>query len=503
MAIVVQGFTADSKTPGAVAELQFAQGPLSAGAVPRFVLLYGNKLSSGASAADNEVADLLSQDEARAFAGAGSELGRMAVKALAVPGVKLRAVAVPEASGGTAATLTITITGTWSTGGSIDIHMGGRIVNVAAAPTDTPTTMGDRVVSRLTEDPDLYCNPVNAAGVVTCTVKNLGVRGNDHIVHVVDKLRPAGMTVALGGGTPLANGGVPFSGGAGADDVTAALAATFSGSSSYVGAAQNDATNAALLVTQANNKAGPLEGRYENPVFALNGTLAAANSFSQTTLNNAFCQCLLFEGSRNHPSEIAAVWAALRSVTEALPVSPQLGNPNHRYDGTALPGILPHFLDSDVPTRSETDSALNSGVSPIGTKNGTAVMVRSITSRSLNGATPDYRTLDTGDAVVPQRGAEHFNAKWETDHAQVNQYVGPDPLNGAAPPVGFSTPSAWRAQVLLDLRLFATQNMVTDVDNNLPVVEYDSAGKRLMSSIPMKVTPQNHQTGSLIRQIPS
>jgi hypothetical protein len=55
--------------------------------------------------------------------------------------------------------------------------------------------------------------------------------------------------------------------------------------------------------------------------------------------------------------------------------------------------------------------------------------------------------------------------------------------------------------IMADLPRFQRQNLITDLANNQPVVEFSN--KRLMSSIPIKVTPQNHQTGTLVRQIPS
>jgi hypothetical protein len=253
-------------------------------------------------------------------------------------------------------------------------------------------------------------------------------------------------------------------------------------------------------MAQANAKAGPFEARPENVIAATGGTLAASTTLTQTNMNEALGQMVWFEGARNHPSEIAAQMAAYRSVVEATAAT-DLGDPNHRYDGERLPTIAGYYDASHVPGRSQTDAALNVGLTPIGDANGRAVIVRSITSRSLSGAQADYRVLDTGDAVVPQRIREHFDAKWTQEHAPNAPYVAPDIPGGEAAPPGVSTPSLWRMAIMADLPRFQRQNLITDLANNQPVVEFSN--KRLMSSIPIKVTPQNHQTGTLVRQIPS
>jgi phage tail sheath gpL-like len=290
----------------------------------------------------------------------------------------------------------------------------------------------------------------------------------------------------------------PFTGGSGVDAAADFTTPAFPGWYQYVGAALNDATNAALLETYANDKAAPFEQRAEFICYAHN-TYATGLSVAQTTLNDALSQMLMFEGSRNHPSELAAVLAALRSVEESTDKTP-LGNPNRRYNGMKLPGILGYFSKADIPTRAEMKVMLNSGLTPVGDSNSDAVIVRSITTRCLNGSSPDYRCLDTGQAVTPQRVREHFDLKWQNVHAVANEYVGPDKPGGEQAPEGMSTPSTWKAEILIDLREFERANLITNVDGNLPTVEYSSA-KRLMSDVPVEVAPQNHQHGLLIRQV--
>src|SRR5690606_9210529 len=103
-------------------------------------------------------------------------------------------------------------------------------------------------------------------------------------------------------------------------------------------------------------------------------------------------------------------------------------------------------------------------------------------------------------AVTPQRVREHFDLKWDRVHAAANENVGPDKPGGEQSPEGMSTPSTWKAEILIDLREFERKNLITNVDGNLPTVEYSSA-KRLMSDVPVEVAPLNYQHGLLIRQV--
>lgn len=498
MPIVITGFTSDDKVPGAVSEVKYGQGASRVSDIPRLCMLTGMQLSGTAAVGD--LKQIFSVEDAIAFWGTGAEIARMAEAALAVPGVNLWGCGTTEPAGGTVATAHYVFGGTWSTAGVVVLHVGGKIKEVAVASDDDLEALGDKVVEAIEEIPNLFCIPTHPDddGDVILTTRNKGARSNQHIIHVDLTRAPAGLTCSATGGTALANGGVPFTGGAGVDDVADFTTPAFPGWYQYLGSAHNDATNAALLETYLNDKAAPFEQRPEFAVLAHN-VYATGLSVAQTTLNDAFCEMMLFEGSRNHPSEIAAVFAALRSVTEAQDKT-VLGNPNARYKGTVLPGILGFFSPADKPTRAELKVMLNSGLSPIDDKNGDAVVVRAITTRCLNGSTPDYRVLDVGQAVTPQRIREHFDLKWETLHSVANEYVGPDKPGGEQAPEGLSTPSTWKAEILIDLREFERKNLIINVDGNLPTVEYSSA-KRLMSDVPVEVAPLNYQTGTLIRQV--
>lgn len=497
MPILITGFTSDDKVPGAVSDLKFGQGASRVSDIPRLCIITGMGLAAG-TIASGVIKQIFSLEDAMTFWGTGSEIARMAEAALAVDGVNLYGCSTDEPSGGSVATAHLVVGGTWSTSGVIVLHIAGRVLEVAVGATDSVTVVGESIEDAIEAIVNIFCTAVNTTGDVLLTTLNKGARSNQHIVHVDLTRAPSGLTCSITGGSALSNGGKPFTGGAGVDDVADFTDPEFVGWYQYVGSAQNDATNAALLETHLNAKAAPFEQRTEFAVMAHN-TYATGLSVAQTTLNNALFQMCMFEGSRNHPSQIAAVWAAYRSVSENLDRT-VLGNPNQRHNGAVLPGILGYFSTADIPSRTEQKVMLNSGLTPISDKNGDAVVVRSITTHCLNGTAPDYRVLDTGQAVTPQRVREFFDLLWTDVHSVANEYVGPNPPAGEQPPEGMSTPATWRAEIEINLREFERANLVTDVSGNLPTVEYSTA-KRLMADIPVVVTPQNHQVGHLIRQV--
>lgn len=292
---------------------------------------------------------------------------------------------------------------------------------------------------------------------------------------------------------PLSNGGHPFFGGSGVDDVEELLDATESLTNDYLAAAHNDAINAALIEEAVNRKADWDIGRLEFYFLCRHRGLADAISLGQTTMNDVRGMCLWPQNHVEHPSRTAARVAALASTIEGA-------QPNYRYDDIVIPGAAPHFSDADTPNRTTLNVALSNSVTPLVTKDGQLTIVRAITSRSLKGSTPDYKTYDRSEAVVPTRVRKELLAEAAAVMAE-NPFMGPDVGEGM-PPEGTLTPRLWNSRVEAKLRTWAEPpfNWLTDVDNHLPESEWDSDNKRIMSVVPNVVKPQSHQLGIIVRQ---
>ncbi len=503
--LIPTGLTGSVKTPGAYSEVRYAQARGGIGSIPRYVLLVGYKV--GSAATDYEIFDVTDPTEGITKAGEGSELAGMIETAFQTDGVLVKACAVPEPSGGAQAALDIVVSGTAAKAGSFSFWLDDEYFSIGFQSGATPTQIGDLVETEIAARANIFCSPNNVTGTVTNTALNKGARGNSHIAYLDDLagLSGTGVTVALSGGTALANGAVPFAGGSGVETITTVLNATLAGRYDYTAWGANTSTEVAAISAQGSSKGGPFGPGPENMVFGHNGTQSAASTLSQNSCNQALGQ-VVWQLGRTHPSKLAAAMASYRSVIEAAPVT-DLGDPNHRFDREVLPGVPSHFRNEHIPSRTVTDVCLNSGVTPIGTRNNLAVIVLAITARSLDGATPDYRVLDVSKAVVPQRVREHIDDVWENEHAVANPHVAPDPPDGKLPAEGVSTPKLWAATINAELARFGDteegQLLLEDPAGNLAVVQYNATlgGGCLVANIPTKVLNQNHLTATVVRQI--
>lgn len=501
--LIPSGFTGSSKTPAARSEVRYGQNAGGIGDRARRLLLVGHKLSTS-SLADYAIDDVTDVNEAISLVGAGSELAGMIEIAFKKPGVILSYLAVPEPAAGTAATITITFGGSWTSSGSVDIWIDEYLLQVPFIVGGTVTSTAVLAKNDANSRYNIFCTATNSSGVLTLTVNNKGIRGNEHFVYLDKRRMPTGATCVAAGATALSTGAVPFGAvaGAGTDASILAtiLAATVGTRYDYTAWADNSTANVDDIAAQATAKAGAFGAGPENVFFGFAGTSDAAAT-TVDSVNNVFCQAVWMFG-RIHPSKLAAAMGALRSVEEAAPVT-ELGNPNVRLNNFPLLGIPPHFKQEFSPTTTVTDDMLNKGVTPVMSRGSSAVVCRSITCRFKDSVTgfPDYTTLDTGACVTPQRIREEHDNWWLNEHSVANQYCGPDDPSGELPPEGRSTPKLVKARVMSKLKDFERQNLVSDVDANPAITAYNATLKCIVTNIPSKITAQNHQTATVIRQI--
>lgn len=499
--VTIIGFSSTDFVPGFVGETVLGAGPSTSGNAVFKLLLVGNKTAQGAMVANSDVVRIYSENDAKAQAGPGSELHRMARAALRIPGIEIWLAAVTE-SAGSAATLTITFATTATSDGSFVYWFDGDRVEVAVSLGDTATAVGDKLVSQLSQKDFLSSTGVNGAGTVTLTRKQKGPRGNQGEVYQDTSSKPGGMTSALGGaGAAVTGGGKRFGGGTTADDLTQVSTNTFPAWYQRVALAHNDSANLAVWKANTSAKAGPLEGRPEHVVCASSDTLSNTQSLTQTTLNDGRFSMLWMLESESHPAEIAALVGAIRTATEPA-------DPGSAYDDMVLPGILPSRFPAQSPQRSTKTAALQTGVTPIYTSNGQALICRSITTRCLNGTAPDYRVLDTGWSSVADFIRVDLGAIW-SDWRNQNKVLADDPAPEQPDrPSGVGTPKRWNDIETKRLKQFERGEAVTsgvpqiiDVDLNLPSSGWDSTAKRIMSRAPVVPAPRNHQIGVSVQQL--
>ena len=496
--IIIEGYTTDDKVPGAVAKNVWGAGRLSIGAIALIVTCVGTmNESSGSATVDTERFQVFDDDEAATYAGPRSELARMLYAAIEIPGATVYGIAVDEPGGAAAGAVTSVISGTWSTSGEIRYQFDEEVIRIAVGASDAIDTVGANVIAAVNQAQNgrLFCVATYVGGTdtLTFTCDSLGVRGNQHTAWLDLSDAPSGFALTLVGGTALDNGGVPFTGGSGTDSVANALTALEPTQNDYLATAHNDSTNVALIETAVNEKAAFDVGLLEQYHVSTNGALAGATSIAQTTMNDQLGSLHWVQWGVEHPSRIAARIAAFRSTIEGA-------QPNYNYDDVVLPGAAPHYRDADVPSRATLKTALNAGITPYKTVSGELQIVRAICSRSLNGSTPDYRTLDLGDVSVPIRVRKELVADYQQLKIE-NPWAGPD-IGDEAPPEGTFTPNLWNNHVYARLKLWETAdfNWLTEVDDHPPEAEWDEDAERVMGLVDCVVKPLNHQLGLIVRQ---
>jgi phage tail sheath gpL-like len=180
--------------------------------VDQRVLLVGNKLTTGATGTANVPIPIASQQQADAAFGKGSQLSAM-FRAFFANNFLQEVWGMPIAeTAGVAATGTITIGGDPTEGGALHLYIGGQHLVVGITAADTPTTIGDAIVTAVTAMSALPVTAVNASGTVTLTCKWKGANGNDigveinHYGSFGAEFTPPGVTVTISGSGQLSGG---------------------------------------------------------------------------------------------------------------------------------------------------------------------------------------------------------------------------------------------------------------------------------------------------------
>lgn len=497
--IIVEGFSDSNKVPGFYGQTIYGAGRSAFGTASMKVLVVGLKTATGTLVEDVDIKEVFSPDDADLYGGLGSEVARMARAAMRTKGPRYF-MAAPSAPTGspTAATATITFTGTFATAGTVTYWVAGVRVEVNFAASDTTVTLAaERAEAAFNANAQLPVTAANVAGVLTLTSKQTSIRANQLFLAQDTSLAPSGMTSTIAGGTAIVtNQLVPFTGGTGVEAMTTLLAALHPSRYDRIAFAQNDATSLAEIEAYVDDKAGPLVGRLEHVVIGSTGILSAATSLAQSTLNDQRFELKWLQHGETPPAEMAAAWAAYRASREQP-------NPNQGYDGHVIPGVVGQRFTSSRPNVATQQSALDNGVSVCTTNDeGEAITVRAITTRSLNGSDPDYKTLDTAAAVVPDYVRDRLRFVWSTEFVRENPWVQDDPGDGdPTPPAQVAFPRLWNSRVQEELVAMQTERIITAVAANPPASEFNSVAKRIMSSVDVYPLPIQHQIGQVVRQL--
>lgn len=496
------GVSPNYKVPRYIAKILMAAGAVSAAGQRLKCLLVGKKTTAGTMTVNDTPIRVTSADELDTKAGVGSQLAMMGYPVMTVDGVEVWIAAVAEDSGGTAATVTIVISGTWSTAGLLRFRLAGVNITVSVTATMAIDDVGAAITTAFNAKIRLPATAAynSSTDTVTLTTRLKGAIEKDWILYYVADDAPSGLTLALTGSAAVNTNGVRFgaaSTGTGAEDITTLLTKLTKTRYARIASGVNDATNAALWETHVNDKASELKLLLEQVVFGHNGTKAQAVTLAQTTLNAFRASVMWLRNSENHPAQIAAYVAAFRASYEQL-------QPLTDWDSFALPYLAPQAFETDIPSDTEQDEVLNAGVTPLTTVDGTVRIVRMITSYCLSGGVQDERCLDIGDPTVTDFITLDQKAMYESEFRPANPIVRPDPAPEDEPPeAGVAFPKLWTTKVQERLEVHYKAGLLSQRPIGIwaPKAEYIRAGGYIASETPLAVQRLQHRLDNVTRQI--
>ena len=533
--VVVAGFPASQKTPGAYLNVVLGGPGSSSGSAPSKLLLFGNMISSAitgaaptlsvaaGTAALNVPVQVFSVADARTKFGAGSELVLMVAAALAQnPTANIWC--IPTAEGSTASTVVITMTGTPTAAYTIRIAVAGRACDVSVGVSDTVTTIATAIATAINQQTDWPVTAQFSSGVVTVTAKHAGLRGTNIPLRAymiqgtsTTKVTAAalagtvsGSVLTLSGGTAIGTShAYHLAGGTTEESLTTPLASVAAVRYHRYVLAQQGATALAAVATQISTMAGVTVGLRQQAVAASVDTYA--NAIALSGARNAPRLCLAWSYANDlSTGEIAAQVAAGRLGGDSSlggGVTGEDADPACNLDGLRLATIPAQDVQAASPTPTEIESALNNGLTPLAPLGTSGLMSvpRTITTRFKDDVgNPSYAVIDTQVDTVADYVADTLQSAFAVDFAGLK--LAADAADGSAPKVaGVTTPNTARAYIFRKLKDFEGAGILTSVDAKASqlVVVADSTPGRLLADIPIVPIPPLHQIGGNVRAINS
>jgi len=506
-AIQITGLAANDPVPGSYVQVAFAQGDVSMGGGSYPALIMASKTSAGSATADTMIygptsnPPLSTEADAIALFGPGSPAHRMWQSFVSVNKTTPVYVICPsEAATGTAATGTITITGTASGAGTLRAYVGEKFVEVSVSTNDTPTVIAAALVSAISAQTSWAVTATASAGVVTLTakVKNKGQEWGRYSATI-----SSGITTTV---TPTVSTKMTTGTGI-ALDYTSALATISPLRFYYIipeETAGLGATSTALsaLQSQIDSSALPLTGiRQRMFVGAVDSSLTTNLS---ANLNSPRAEVIWSPDSDRRPEELAAYTAGVYSLEEQG-LSPRCNFSGYGLDTqTQITWNVQPPRKGTAPTRSAQVAALNAGITPIGvTLSGRTYIIKRVTTKYQTNSLTDYRIRDAHKVTIMDRFADDLQAKLVLQFSGLK--IGNDPAQGQRTPgPDVVTPKIVRAAVIKLLRDYEALDLVENVDASITalIVQRESVPTTRMGiRLPIDVIDICDQFASALDQV--
>jgi len=422
--------------------------PVQVGALMKPQVLQGQKLPSAAAVVGTRYL-VSSNGQAIALFGAGSPLQRMCWAFFKVfPAGSVYAVAQTDASGATAASRTLTWTGTATESGAVKLRIGGQLVEIPVAVGDDGPAVAAKVTTLVTAAAAAELPATSSTGsggnthINTITAKVKGTVGNQISLGVnargeaAGEVMPAGLSVAVSGAM-LASG---------ATNPTASLWVTALGSDAYstIGFQFSDDTEVDALQAELTTRWSALS--------ALDGVLITAQADSKADLitwgegiNDEHIMPVGFPESSGWLSPGFELVGAVSGLIGRECVASE--DPAASVQMSPLPGLWGYgtnFSDTDL------DALANAGVATVITDNGIVYLqLESVSRRTTDLGDPETRFPDIQVPLSMSYLRAYLRAKVQTAYPRFKLADDDTPIPGGAKVV---TPSIVKAAMISWLR---------------------------------------------------
>lgn len=315
------------------------------------------------------------------------------------PNAELWACAIDDPSGGSAATVDVTVTGPATADGSIPLYLGDQKIDVGVSSGDTDAEIAAAIVAAAAKLPDAHIAVSNASAVLTFTAKMTGVEGNHLTVGFAEK---QGQKIPEGVGglvrTQLASG-------SGSGDITTALATVLERRFFAMSSGLSDSTAITALVEEAARRWGATVELHGQAFVGVRGAVAAQAALGEGY--NAEELTAMGSGLSLSPQWD---WSAAAAARDVQKTDPLLG-----WLGMKLTGLDAPETDY---TKGERDTLLSSGVSTFRVDSGGVILDRLVTTRTQDAdSNTDYSLL----ALTKRRALEYLAFNWRS--RVYNKYI--------------------------------------------------------------------------------
>lgn len=367
MSISFNAIPINIRTPGQYIEFDNTRAVQGLPAIAHRILVLGQRLTAGSVAAAVPVR-VLSGAQAEEQFGRGSMLSAtLAALKVANTYTDCWAVALDDNGAGAAASGTVTLGGSPTEAGTLNVYIGGVAVQVAVASGQAPAALATALVAAVQANTALPVTAAAAAAVVTLTHKHKGEVGNGLDVRLnfyTGQRTPKGLTVGI----------VAPSGGTGSPDVQAAISAIGDEQYHSVVMPYTDAPNLAKIEGMLSARFGPMVQKEGHAFAAVAGTHAELSTLGDS--RNSPHLSIMGAGKSPTPTY---VWAAVAAAVDAY--EPDPARPRQTL---LLPGVLPPAIAQRY-TRDERNLHLFDGISTTLVDAGEQVLIeRLITTYKTN-----------------------------------------------------------------------------------------------------------------------